>query len=194
MPCNAPADRCSEKSATAPADPQPHVRRNARRIVHLRPRALLAVDAGRRALRCRSRTARAVAVNILERLAMRDSVPGRDLVDPTVLTETSVRRRGARAIPAVLERLAIPYKVDKRGTGNAKRAAAGGHQRGNGSDHHDSRFRALRRRARPDLLLNDETLQLRGRTPSILSDDVYPRVSDGSCKATAASRSSGILA
>lgn len=56
-----------------------------------------------------------VAVSLLERLAMKDSVPGRDLIDPNVLPEklfaTDVLDRYRR----VLERLATPYKVDKRG-------------------------------------------------------------------------------
>jgi CubicO group peptidase (beta-lactamase class C family) len=46
---------------------------------------------------------------------MKDSVPGRDLIDPNVLPEklfaTDVLDRYRR----VLERLATPYKVDKRG-------------------------------------------------------------------------------
>jgi len=58
---------------------------------------------------------KSVAVSLLERLAMKDSVPGRDLADPSVLPEklfsTDVLDRYRR----VLERLAVPYKVDKRG-------------------------------------------------------------------------------
>jgi CubicO group peptidase (beta-lactamase class C family) len=58
---------------------------------------------------------KSIAVSLLERLAMKDSVPGRDLIDRTVLPEklfsTDVLDRYRR----VLERMAIPYKVDKRG-------------------------------------------------------------------------------
>lgn len=56
-----------------------------------------------------------VAVNLLERLAMRDSVPGGDVVrtetstEPLFGADTMIRYR------AVLDRLAVPYKVDKRG-------------------------------------------------------------------------------
>jgi len=58
---------------------------------------------------------KSVAVSVLERLAMKDSVPGRDLADPNVLTEklfaTGVLDRYRR----ILDRVAVPYKVDKRG-------------------------------------------------------------------------------
>jgi CubicO group peptidase (beta-lactamase class C family) len=56
-----------------------------------------------------------VAVRILERLAMKDSVPGRDVQDPIVAQQnlfgTAVQQRYA----SVLERLATPYKVDRKG-------------------------------------------------------------------------------
>lgn len=56
-----------------------------------------------------------VAVRILERLAMKDSVPGKDVQDPIVsqqsLFGTAVQQRYA----SVLERLAVPYKVDRKG-------------------------------------------------------------------------------
>jgi len=56
-----------------------------------------------------------VAVNVLERLGMRDSVPGRDLVDANALTERLFADEVLERYRGVLERLAIPYKVDKRG-------------------------------------------------------------------------------
>ena len=56
-----------------------------------------------------------VAVNVLERLAMKDSVPGRDLVDPNVLTERLFSNDVLERYHKVLERVALPYKVDKRG-------------------------------------------------------------------------------
>jgi CubicO group peptidase (beta-lactamase class C family) len=56
-----------------------------------------------------------VAVQLLERLAMKDSVPGRDVLDPQVV-ETNVFAEAIRErYRAVLERLAVPYKVDRRG-------------------------------------------------------------------------------
>jgi CubicO group peptidase (beta-lactamase class C family) len=56
-----------------------------------------------------------VAVELLERFAMKDSVPGRDVLttgtsnQPLFATEVIERYR------RVLDRLAVPYKVDKRG-------------------------------------------------------------------------------
>ena len=55
-----------------------------------------------------------VAVNLLERLAMKDSVPGRDLVDPTVLTERLFSSEILERYTKVLERIAVPYKVDNK--------------------------------------------------------------------------------
>jgi CubicO group peptidase (beta-lactamase class C family) len=57
---------------------------------------------------------KSVAVNVLERLAMKDSVPGRDLIDPTVLTERLFATEILERYQHVLERIAIPYKVDSK--------------------------------------------------------------------------------
>ena len=56
-----------------------------------------------------------VAANVLERLAMRDSVPGRDLIDPNVLTEPLFAEAILERYHKVLEKIAVPYRVDKRG-------------------------------------------------------------------------------
>jgi CubicO group peptidase (beta-lactamase class C family) len=56
-----------------------------------------------------------VAVSLLERLAMKDSVPGRDLIDPAVLTERLFAVEVLDRYRRVLDRVAVPYKVDKRG-------------------------------------------------------------------------------
>ena len=58
---------------------------------------------------------KSVAVNVLERLAMRDSVPGLDLADRTALTEPLFADEILERYQRVLERIAVPYKVDKRG-------------------------------------------------------------------------------
>lgn len=58
---------------------------------------------------------KSVAVSLLERLAMKDTVPGRDLIDPNVLPERLFASDVLDRYRRVLERLAIPYKVDKRG-------------------------------------------------------------------------------
>jgi CubicO group peptidase (beta-lactamase class C family) len=56
-----------------------------------------------------------IAVQLLERLAMKDSVPGRDLQEESVTSQnlfaTSVQER----YRDVLDRVAVPYKVDKKG-------------------------------------------------------------------------------
>jgi CubicO group peptidase (beta-lactamase class C family) len=58
---------------------------------------------------------KSIAVNVLERLAMRDSVPGLDLADRTALTEPLFADEILERYHQVLERIAVPYKVDKRG-------------------------------------------------------------------------------
>jgi CubicO group peptidase (beta-lactamase class C family) len=59
---------------------------------------------------------KSIAVNLLERLAMKDSVPGRDLgVDTTPLTERLFADPVLERYRKVLERIAIPYRVDKKG-------------------------------------------------------------------------------
>jgi CubicO group peptidase (beta-lactamase class C family) len=61
-----------------------------------------------------------VAANVLERLAMKDSVPGRDLIAPNVLTERLFADTVLERYQKVLERIAVPYRVDskKRATRN----------------------------------------------------------------------------
>ena len=58
---------------------------------------------------------KSVAVNVFERLGMRDSVPGLDLADRTALTEPLFADEILERYHRVLERIAVPYKVDKRG-------------------------------------------------------------------------------
>jgi CubicO group peptidase (beta-lactamase class C family) len=58
---------------------------------------------------------KSVAHRILERLAMKDSVPGRDLLNPTVVPEDMWDAAALERYQRVLERLAIPYRVDKKG-------------------------------------------------------------------------------
>jgi CubicO group peptidase (beta-lactamase class C family) len=59
---------------------------------------------------------KSIAVNLLERLAMRDSVPGRDLaLDTTPVTERLFANEVLERYRSVLERIAIPYRVDRKG-------------------------------------------------------------------------------
>jgi CubicO group peptidase (beta-lactamase class C family) len=58
---------------------------------------------------------KSVAHRILERLAMRDSVPGRDLEDSTAVPEDMWDPAALERYQRVLDRLAIPYRLDKKG-------------------------------------------------------------------------------
>src|SRR5205085_4232850 len=57
---------------------------------------------------------KSVAHRLLERLAMRDSVPGRDLKDPTVVPEELFDPAAMERYAAVIDRLAVPYRLDKK--------------------------------------------------------------------------------
>ena len=56
-----------------------------------------------------------VSHRLMERLAMRDSVPGRDLKDPEVVPEGLFDPAILERYQRVLTRVAVPYKLDKKG-------------------------------------------------------------------------------
>jgi CubicO group peptidase (beta-lactamase class C family) len=56
-----------------------------------------------------------MAVEILERLAMKDSVPGRDVQQESVTSEKLFAPTVMERYKDVLDRVAVPYKVDKKG-------------------------------------------------------------------------------
>jgi CubicO group peptidase (beta-lactamase class C family) len=58
---------------------------------------------------------KSVAHRLLERLAMIDSVPGRDLQNTNVVPEGLFETTALTRYSQLLERIAVPYKVDKRG-------------------------------------------------------------------------------
>jgi CubicO group peptidase (beta-lactamase class C family) len=58
---------------------------------------------------------KSVAVNVLERLAMQDSVPGRDVTEANVVNERLFSSALVDRYKSALDRLATGYKVDKRG-------------------------------------------------------------------------------
>jgi CubicO group peptidase (beta-lactamase class C family) len=58
---------------------------------------------------------KSVAVSVLERLAMQDSVPGRDVSEPNVVNERLFSTTLHERYRGALDRLATGYKVDKRG-------------------------------------------------------------------------------
>jgi CubicO group peptidase (beta-lactamase class C family) len=55
-----------------------------------------------------------VAHRILERLAMRDSVPGSDLKDPEVVPEGLFTEEDLERYARVIDRVAVPYRVEGR--------------------------------------------------------------------------------
>ncbi len=58
---------------------------------------------------------KSVSHRLLERLAMKDSVPGRDLSDKSVVPEEQWDQAILDRYQRVLARLAVPYRVDRRG-------------------------------------------------------------------------------
>lgn len=58
---------------------------------------------------------KSVAHRLLDRLAMIDSVPGRDLRNPAVVPEGLFERDTLERYARTLERMAVPYRVDRRG-------------------------------------------------------------------------------
>jgi CubicO group peptidase (beta-lactamase class C family) len=69
-----------------------------------------------RAIRaCTDDSFRETLANLLQRLAMIDSVPGPDIVHPELLTEGIPSPSALDRYRRVLERLAVPYAVDRAG-------------------------------------------------------------------------------
>jgi CubicO group peptidase (beta-lactamase class C family) len=56
-----------------------------------------------------------LAVQLLERLAMKDSVPGRDVQEEGVVAQTLFALTVQQRYKDVLDRMALPYKIDKKG-------------------------------------------------------------------------------
>jgi CubicO group peptidase (beta-lactamase class C family) len=58
---------------------------------------------------------KSAAHRVLERLAMKDSVPGADMSDPAVVPEGLFDPADLERYARVLQRIAVPYRVDRRG-------------------------------------------------------------------------------
>jgi CubicO group peptidase (beta-lactamase class C family) len=56
-----------------------------------------------------------MAVRMLERLAMKDSVPGRDVRDEAIISQTLFSPTVQQRYLDLLDRMAVPYKVDRKG-------------------------------------------------------------------------------
>jgi CubicO group peptidase (beta-lactamase class C family) len=69
---------------------------------------------------------KSVSHRLLERLAMKDSVPGRDLQDPKVVPNDEWDAAILERYQRVLERLAIPYRTDRRGRSTRSEAQVEG--------------------------------------------------------------------
>ena len=99
-----------------------------------------------------------LAVRLLERLAMKDSVPGRDVQSPAVVAQNLFAESVQRRYGDVIEKVAIPYKVDKKG-----RATRAPDDRDDGVSAATGVISTVRDLARfdaaLDVLLSDETLE-----------------------------------
>ncbi len=94
-----------------------------------------------------------VAHRLLERLAMIDSVPGRDLRDSSVVAADTYDPADLDRYKQVLERMAIPYKLDKR-----NRPVRSDIVLGDGINAADGLISTVRDLARFDSALNDGIL------------------------------------
>lgn len=65
---------------------------------------------------------KSVSHRILEHLAMQDSVPGTDLADPQIVPEEAYTPAQLERYQRVLERLAVPYRVDRRNRSASRHA------------------------------------------------------------------------
>jgi CubicO group peptidase (beta-lactamase class C family) len=78
-----------------------------------------------RAIRaCTDNSFRETVANLLERLAMIDSVPGPDIVHPELLSEGIPTPAAVERYKGALARLATPYSVDRRGNASPSEYAA----------------------------------------------------------------------
>ena len=64
---------------------------------------------------CTDNSFRETLANLFDRLAMINSVPGPDMIHPELLTEGIPSPAAVARYKSVLERLATPYSVDKKG-------------------------------------------------------------------------------
>jgi CubicO group peptidase (beta-lactamase class C family) len=78
-----------------------------------------------RAIRaCTNDSFRETLANLLDRLAMIDSVPGPDMIHPETLTEGIPAPSAVDRYKRVLDRLATPYSVDRRGAASSSQYSA----------------------------------------------------------------------
>ena len=99
-----------------------------------------------------------LAVRLLERLAMKDSVPGRDVQGAAIVAQNLFAESVHGRYRDVIERVAVPYKVDKKG-----RATRAPEDRDGGVSASGGVISTVRDLARfdaaLDVLLRDDTLE-----------------------------------
>ena len=91
---------------------------------------------------------KSVAHRILNRLAMRDSVPGTDLKDRSVVPEDLFDQADMDRYQQILERMAVPYRVDNRRRAERSEFTARRHERGGRAGDDGARSGKARRRTR----------------------------------------------
>ena len=98
-----------------------------------------------RAIRaCTDDSFRETLANLLDRLAMIDSVPGPDIVHPELLTEGIPSPSAVERYRGVLERLATPYTVDRNGRASPSQYSGDNADAGERAHLDRARLRAVR--------------------------------------------------
>jgi CubicO group peptidase (beta-lactamase class C family) len=111
---------------------------------------------------------------ILERLAMVDSVPGVDVLDPAVIPATTFDQQTRDRFAQVLARVAPPYKVDKKGRASRSEVTQ------KSIDTSTGLISTVRDLARYDLALSDgvllepDTLSRAWTNPTTASGETLP--------------------
>ena len=119
-----------------------------------------------RAIRvCTNDSFRETLANLLERLAMIDSVPGPDVVHPELLTEGIPSPLMVERYRAVLERLATPYTVDRSGRASLSQYSATTVTPANGLISTVRDFAQFDLALKKGVLLRPETLAIARRAP-----------------------------
>jgi CubicO group peptidase (beta-lactamase class C family) len=112
---------------------------------------------------------KSVAHRILERLAMKDSVPGRDLRNPDIVPTGLFDPSALERYAAIIDRMAVPYKLDKKGKPVRSEPLLPA-----GISTADGLISTVRDLARFDSAIDDGIL-LKGQTLSVAWSNAYGR-------------------
>jgi CubicO group peptidase (beta-lactamase class C family) len=128
-----------------------------------------------RAIRaCNYDSYRETLFNLLDRLAMIDSVPGPDMVHPELLEEGLPTPSMVERYQGVLDRLATPYTVDRNGRASLSRYSATTVTPGNGLISTVRDFAQFDLALKKGVLLRPETLAMARRAPQNASGRPLP--------------------